>query len=209
MTDDAMKIDGHEIAVSNQDKVFFPESGLTTGDLIDYYRRIADVALPHWRERPLSMHRFPDGIDGRSFFQKDVPDYFPDWIERKTLRKESGSVTYVVANNAATLVYLADQGCITPHIGLSRVDRIDAPDRLIFDLDPSGDDFTQVQSAARRLKADPATQNIPVIALSAHAMPGDREKALAAGCDDFDTKPVDIKRLLEKISALLPGGAVA
>lgn len=153
MTDDTMKIDGHEIAVSNLDKVFFPESGLTKGDLIDYYRRIADVALPHWRERPLSMHRFPDGIDGKSFFQKDAPDYFPDWIERKTLRKENGSVTYVIANNAATLVYLADQGCITPHIGLSRVDQIDAPDRLIFDLDPSGDDFAKVQSAARRLKA--------------------------------------------------------
>jgi bifunctional non-homologous end joining protein LigD len=153
MTGQPLTVNGHEIAVSNRDKVFFPGSGLTKGDLIVYYRRIADVALPHWRGRPLSMHRFPDGIDGTSFFQKNVPDYFPDWIERETLRKENGSVTYVVASNAATLVYLADQACITPHVGLSRVDRIDAPDRLIFDLDPSGDDFAEVQSAARRLKA--------------------------------------------------------
>lgn len=152
MTDKTIKIGGHEITVGNLDKVFFPESGLTKGDLIDYYRRIAEVALPHWRGRPLSMHRFPDGIAGKSFFQKDMPDYFPEWVERKALRKQNGSVTYVVANNAATLVYLADQGCITPHVGLSRVDDIDAPDRLIFDLDPSGDDFAVVQGAARKLK---------------------------------------------------------
>jgi bifunctional non-homologous end joining protein LigD len=153
MSDQALNIDGHEIAVSNQDKVFFPETGLTKGDLIDYYRRIADVALPHLLGRPVSMHRFPDGIGKDGFFQKNIPDYFPQWVERKTLEKEGGSVTHVVVNNAATLVYLADQGCITPHIGLSRVDRIDAPDRLVFDLDPSGDDFADVQSAARKVKA--------------------------------------------------------
>jgi bifunctional non-homologous end joining protein LigD len=153
MTDQALNVDGHEIAVSNRDKVLFPESELTKGDLIDYYRRIADVALPHLRGRPVSMHRFPDGIGKDGFFQKNIPDYFPQWIERKTLGKEGGSVTHVVVSNAATLVYLADQGCITPHIGLSRVDRIDAPDRLVFDLDPSGDDFAKVQGAARKVKA--------------------------------------------------------
>jgi bifunctional non-homologous end joining protein LigD len=153
MTDETMNIDGHEIALSNVGKVLFPASGLTKGDLIAYYRRIADVALPHLRDRPVSMQRFPDGIGHGGFFQKSIPDYFPDWIERKTLEKEGGSVTHVVANNAATLVYLADQGCITPHVGLSRIDRIDAPDRLIFDLDPSGDDFAEVQGAARKVKA--------------------------------------------------------
>jgi bifunctional non-homologous end joining protein LigD len=153
MSDQALNIDGHEIAVSNQDKVFFPESGLTKGDLIDYYRRIGGVALPHLRGRPVSMHRFPDGIGKDGFFQKNIPDYFPQWIKRETLGKEGGSVTHVVANDAATLVYLADQGCITPHVGLSRVDRIDAPDRLVFDLDPSDDDFAKVQGAARKVKA--------------------------------------------------------
>jgi bifunctional non-homologous end joining protein LigD len=153
MTDETMKVDGHEIALSNLGKVLFPASGLTKGDLIDYYRRIADVALPHLRDRPVSMQRFPDGIGHGGFFQKSAPDHFPDWIERKMLEKEGGSVTHVVANNAATLVYLADQGCITPHVGLSRVDQIDAPDRLIFDLDPSGDDFAKVQGAARKVKA--------------------------------------------------------
>ncbi len=149
----SIEIDRHEIALSNADKVLFPESGLTKGDLVDYYRRIADVALPHLRGRPLSLQRFPDGIGSHGFFQKDRPDYFPAWIEGKALSKEDGSVTYVVADNAATLVYLANQACITPHVGLSRVDRIDAPDRLIFDLDPSGDDFSEVQDAARKVRA--------------------------------------------------------
>lgn len=153
MTDRTLNVSGRAITVSNLDKVFFPEAGLTKGDLIDYYMRIAEVALPHLRERPLSMHRFPDGIGRPGFFQKDIPDYFPDWVARRTLRKQGGTVTYVVANDAATLVYLADQGCITPHVGLSRVDRIDRPDRLVFDIDPSGHDFAQVQNAARKLKA--------------------------------------------------------
>jgi bifunctional non-homologous end joining protein LigD len=150
---DSISVDGHEITLSKRAKVLFPKSGQTKGDLIDYYHRIAEVALPHWRGRPLSMHRFPDGIDGDQFFQKDAPDYFPDWIERAKLPKEHGSVSYVVASNAATLVYLANQACITPHIGLSRVDRIAAPDRLIFDLDPSDDQFAKVQDAARRVRA--------------------------------------------------------
>lgn len=148
----SIEIDRHEIALSKLDKVLFPEAGLTKGDLVDYYRRIADVALPHLRGRPLSLQRFPDGIGNHGFFQKDRPDYFPAWIDGKALPKEDGSVTYVVADNAATLVYLANQACITPHVGLSRVDRIDAPDRLIFDLDPSGDDFALVQDAARKVR---------------------------------------------------------
>jgi len=148
----SIAIDGREIALSKPDKVLFPGSGLTKGDLVDYYRRIAEAALPHLRGRPLSMQRFPDGIESDGFFQKDRPDYFPAWIEGKALPKEGGSVTHVVANDAATLVYLANQACITPHVGLSRVDRIDAPDRLIFDLDPSGDDFSEVQDAAREVR---------------------------------------------------------
>jgi bifunctional non-homologous end joining protein LigD len=153
MTERTIEVDGHQVAVSNLDKVLFPDSGLTKGDLIEYYRRIADVALPHLRDRPVSMHRFPDGIGGHGFFQKNIPEHFPAWIERQTLEKEGGSVTHVLANDAATLVYLADQGCITPHVGLSRIDRIDAPDRLILDLDPSGEDFAEVQDAAREAKA--------------------------------------------------------
>jgi bifunctional non-homologous end joining protein LigD len=125
-----------QIEVSNVDKVFFPAAGLTKGDLVDYYDRIGETMLPHVRDRALSLHRFPDGIEGNSFFQKDTPDYFPDWIGRKTLKKEGGTVDYTVCEEKATLVYVADQGCITPHVWLSKVDRPEHPDRMIFDFDP-------------------------------------------------------------------------
>jgi bifunctional non-homologous end joining protein LigD len=98
------------------------------------------------------MQRFPDGIGEQGFFHKDAPDYFPDWIARAKLRKENGSVNHILANDAATLVYLANQGCITPHVGLSRADRVDHPDRLIFDLDPSNDDFAMVRTAAKAIR---------------------------------------------------------
>lgn len=152
MSDQDVHIDGHAISLSNQDKSLFPQDGISKGDLVDYYRRIAEIALPHYRGRALTMHRFPDGIDAQGFFQKEAPDYFPDWVERATLKKEGGTIRQVIANEAATLVYLADQGCITPHLGLSTIEAIDRPDRLIIDLDPSDDDFGKVQRAARRLR---------------------------------------------------------
>ena len=134
------------VEADNLDKVFFPDSGLTKGDLVEYYRRIAETMLPHARDRAVSMHRFPDGIEEEGFYHKDTPDYFPDWISRKKLdNREGGDTTYVVIDRAATLVYLADQGTITPHVWLSRTDRPERPDRLIFDLDPPGDDFGPVR----------------------------------------------------------------
>lgn len=152
MRDAMITVGGHDIELSNLDKVLFPESGITKGDLIAHYRRVAEVALPHYRDRPLSMHRFPDGIGKQGFFQKDIPDYFPEWIKRVELRKQDGSVTYVVADDEATLVWLANQACITPHLFPSRRDRPDHPDRLVFDLDPPGEDFEAVRRAAQRLR---------------------------------------------------------
>jgi bifunctional non-homologous end joining protein LigD len=148
----SLTLDGHEIEVSRVGKLFFPDDGITKGDVVDYYARIAETALPHMRDRALSMHRFPDGIKGEGFFQKDAPEHFPDWIRRAHLRKEGGTVDYVVADSAATLAYIANQGCITPHLGLSRVDRVDRPDRLILDLDPSDGAFEKVRRAALRLR---------------------------------------------------------
>ena len=142
-----------EVEVSNLDKVFFPEKGYTKGDLVDYYERIAETILPHIEDRPITMIRFPNGIDDKRFFQKDAPDYFPDWIPRKSVKKkEEGETHYVICNNQATLVYLATQACITPHIWLSRQDKPDQPDRMIFDLDPSKDDFTEVKEAALSIR---------------------------------------------------------
>jgi len=148
-----MKVGVHKIEISHEDKVFFPKAKITKGDVVDYFRRIAKVMLPHVRERPLAMHRHPDGVEGEGFFQKEVPDYFPRWIERVTTpRKEGGKIDNVVCNNPATLVYLANQACITPHVWLSRRDKLDCPDQLIFDLDPPGKKFTLVRFAAKALR---------------------------------------------------------
>ena len=142
---------GRKVEISHPDKILFPDDGITKLAMAEYYRRISDVALRHYRDRALSMHRYPDGIDDGDFFQKNISDYFPDWIDRATLPKENGEVTHVVANEAATLVYLANQACITPHLALSRVDRPRHPDRMIFDLDPSDDDFEKVRKTATHL----------------------------------------------------------
>ncbi|MBD3349442.1 MAG: ATP-dependent DNA ligase [Candidatus Eisenbacteria bacterium] len=141
------------IESERRDKVFFPDSGITKAELVDYYHMIADVMLPHVRDRAVSMHRFPDGIEEEGFFHKDAPDYFPGWVTTETLEnRQRGSTTYVVIDKTATLVYLADQGTITPHVWLSRINRPERPDRLIFDLDPPDDEFGPTRSAARVIR---------------------------------------------------------
>ncbi|MDT0675417.1 non-homologous end-joining DNA ligase [Autumnicola musiva] len=138
-----------EFEITKQEKVFFPGEGYTKGDLIEYYEKIAEVMLPHLENRPITMLRFPNGIENKRFFQKDEPDYFPDWINTiKIEKQDGGSTCYVLCNNKPTLIYLANQACITPHIWLSKKDEPDYPDRMIFDLDPSEDNFAEVKSAA-------------------------------------------------------------
>ncbi len=134
--------------ISKPDKVLFARVGITKADLAGYYERISKVMLPHVGGRPISMQRFPDGVEAHGFYHKDAPAHFPDWIERVTVPKRGGSVTHVVISNADTLVYLANQACITPHIWLSRKDELGRPDRLVFDLDPSDGDFSRVRRAA-------------------------------------------------------------
>ena len=149
-----MEIGAHAIELSSLEKVLFPDDGITKGDLIDYYRRIAAAMLPHLKERPLSMQRFPDGLEGGGFYQKEIPDYFPDWIERALIevKEEQTKQWQVVCNNQATLIYLANQACLTPHVWLSQADRLHYPDKLIFDLDPPTNDFEPVRLAARALR---------------------------------------------------------
>jgi bifunctional non-homologous end joining protein LigD len=139
------------VEISNPGKVLFPQAGVTKADLASYYERVAKHMLPHLRNRPVSMQRFPDGIDAGGFFHKDVPAHFPDWVRRVRVRKRGGSITHAIVRNTDTLVYLADQACITPHVWLARADRLDRPDRLVFDLDPTRKDFAAVRTAARVL----------------------------------------------------------
>jgi bifunctional non-homologous end joining protein LigD len=107
--------------------------------------------LPHVRNRPVSMQRFPGGIEQRGFFHKDVPDYFPAWVRRVQVPKSNGTVTHALVCDPETLVYLANQNTITPHVWLSRADKVWQPDRMVIDLDPpEGSDFNAVRRAARR-----------------------------------------------------------
>jgi bifunctional non-homologous end joining protein LigD len=152
MTTETITAGDRDVEISNPDKVLFPGDGITKLDLARYYARIAGTAWRHWRGRPLTLRRFPDGIDQDGFFQKHVPDYFPDWIGRVDLPKEGGTVTHALVTEPATAVYLADQGCIELHLALARADDPNHPDRLIFDLDPSDDDFGKVQEVAHAVR---------------------------------------------------------
>ncbi|MGH8546389.1 MAG: DNA polymerase domain-containing protein, partial [Gammaproteobacteria bacterium] len=176
----------HTVKISKSDKVFFPDSGITKGDLVDYYEQIAETMLPHVRERVVAMHRFPDGIRGEAFYQKEVPDYFPDWIDRIQVKKTGGSIEQLMINNIETLIYLANQACITPHIWLARADRLNHPDRVIFDLDPSDGAFRPLRDGAKALR-----QILEEIGLKAFVMTtGSRGLHVVAPLDretDFDT----------------------
>jgi bifunctional non-homologous end joining protein LigD len=126
------------IEPSNLDKVFWPDGGLTKGDLIAYFEAVAPFVLPALRDRPLTVIRYPDGIEGFSFYQKNTPKYAPSWVSTIGLRAESAdrTVRYVVCNSKRTLVWLANQAAIELHPWLSRRDRLDRPDHLVLDLDP-------------------------------------------------------------------------
>ena len=139
-----------KVEITHPGKVLFPGDGITKGDLAAYYERVAEWMLPHVKDRPVSMQRFPDGIEGKGFFHKDVPDYFPGWIKRVEVPKANGTVNHLVIRGADTLVYLVGQNTVTPHVWLSRADRLWQPDRLVIDLDPPpGGDFTAIRRAAR------------------------------------------------------------
>jgi bifunctional non-homologous end joining protein LigD len=137
------------VEITSPDKVLFPDDGLTKADLASYYERVSEWMLPHVRARPVSMQRFPDGIEKQGFFHKNIPGHFPDWVRRVEVPKEDGTVTHAITCDADTLVYLVGQNTITPHVWLSRADRVLQPDRLVVDLDPAGRDFAAVRRAAR------------------------------------------------------------
>lgn len=148
-----LKVGHFSVQISNSDKILFPEHKITKGNLIEYYQKIAPIMVPLMKDRAVSMHRFPDGIHQEGFYQKDIANYYPDWIKSVRISKEGGYNKMVVCNNAATLVYLANQACITPHLWLSRIDKLHYPDRMIFDLDPGKEgDFALVCKTALLLR---------------------------------------------------------
>jgi bifunctional non-homologous end joining protein LigD len=132
-----MRIGGHEVAVSNPDKIFFPEPGLTKGDLLQYYLDVGGCGLPHLRGRPFHMVRYPHGVEGDFFHQKRVPAH-PDFVGEQFVQFPSGhSTVFAVIDNEAALAWVINLGCIELHTWHSRVPEIEKPDYLLIDLDPS------------------------------------------------------------------------
>ena len=143
------------LSFSNVDKVFFPESGVTKGDLIQYYASVAPVLLTHLEGRPISMSRYPDGIEAGSFYEKRAPGHQPDWMRTVPVDSDSqgGVIEFLLADSAEALMWFANMACIEVHPFHSRHDRLDIPDYAIFDFDPAeGSSWDQVVAGARLLK---------------------------------------------------------
>ncbi|GAA4831187.1 non-homologous end-joining DNA ligase [Saccharopolyspora rosea] len=147
---------GRTIEISHGDKVLYPGEGYTKRDVVEYFRSVADAMVPHTRGRPLTMRRFPDGVEADGFFQKEAADYFPDWLRVVSVpqRGASGAVHHAVVDDAATLLYLANLGCLEFHIGLSLVDDLDRPVVAVVDLDPpAGERIAELRAAVRSVCA--------------------------------------------------------
>ena len=210
MSDDAVRrvrAGRRTVEVHRPDKVLFPggDDGkeYTKADLVDYYRSVAPFMLPHLRGRPLMLERHPDGIDGPRFMQKNISDNYPEWINRVEVPKEGGTVVHPVCDDTATLVHLADQACVTLHRWLSRVGRVEYPDRMVFDLDPTVDGFARVREAALHLRELLDTLRLP----SAPMTTGSRGLHIVvplSGRHDFDEVREFARDVAEVLAAAHP-----
>ncbi|HEY8648404.1 MAG TPA: non-homologous end-joining DNA ligase [Candidatus Limnocylindria bacterium] len=149
-----VRIAGRDVALTNQDKIFFPQRNLTKGDLVRYYVDLAPAILPHVTRRPMQLLRYPNGVDGPFFYQKRVPRPHPDWLETFEITFPSGrTADFPVINDAAGLAWIANLGCIDLHTWGSRIDDVERPDYLLIDLDPSvGNPWGHVREIALVVK---------------------------------------------------------
>ena len=146
---------GRKIKITNLDKVFWSAEGYTKKDLIEYYTVIGAFILPHLKNRPLVFTRFPNGIEGKSFYQKNAPSHLPEWINTFTRYSEESkrNISYILADEPAALIWLANQACLEIHPWLSRINSIDYPDFVTIDLDPSfGSSYEEVKTVAKVVK---------------------------------------------------------
>src|SRR3954463_4371298 len=133
-----LTIDGRIVPVSNLDKILFPDGRITKTQVIDYYLRISDVLLPHLKDRPVTLKRYPDGALGEFFYEKDAPRFTPEWVQTFPVprREWNGSINYILVNDRATLAWLANLANLEIHPFLHRAPNIDRPTSIVFDLDP-------------------------------------------------------------------------
>ena len=195
MAETAIRAGRRTIRISNSDKVLFPADGITKEDLARYYAGVAPAMVPHVKDRPLNLWRWNQGIDKDVVVQQAIPKGAPDWVRRVTVpRRRGGDVVHAVGGEAATLVWLANQNCITPHVWTARADRPDHPDRLVFDFDPpdDGDDHLEAIRAGALAIGDllrekglqpyamtSGSRGIHVVAPLRRLHPSDRVRAVA------------------------------
>ncbi len=162
-----LKVGNYNVEVTNPEKILFPQSKIKKIELVDYYRKIAPIMLPHIKNRPITMDRYPHGITKETFYQKGAPEFFPRYIPRQAVKKsEGGTVKYALATTQAAIVYLGNYVCV-PHVWLSRAPQLRYPDRMIFDLDPSrGVTFALVKWAAVHLKEILESIGLPVFLMT-------------------------------------------
>ena len=138
----------------------YPGMGYTKIDIVQYYNRISEYILPFMKDRPLTLQRFPDGVDNDGFYQKNAADYFPDFIERVRIETRDGTKTQIICNSKKSLIYLINQGTLTFHIWLSKASHLNKPDKVVFDLDPPEGAFLKVKKAARIIEKFLKKQNL-------------------------------------------------
>jgi bifunctional non-homologous end joining protein LigD len=127
---------GRRLKLTNLDKVMYPSAGFTKADVIEYYTRVAPVLMPHLRNRPLTLKRYPDGVDGEVFYQKQAPKHRPDWVKTVRIPTRDRDIDFVVVTGLPTLVWLANLADLELHTSLARATSVDRPTALVFDLDP-------------------------------------------------------------------------
>jgi bifunctional non-homologous end joining protein LigD len=142
------EVGGRTVEITHPDRVLFPDDGITKADLAEYHHRVAPTLVGHLADRPIMLQRFPEGIDGQGFYQKEGGRGVPGWVRLFEVRKEGGTVNHPVVDDEATLLALTNLGTISFHRWPARTDDIEHPDLLLVDLDPSSDDFTGVKQAA-------------------------------------------------------------
>jgi len=199
----ARRIGTRTIELSNADKVLFPDDGITKGDVIEYYESVCAWILPHLKDRPLVLQRYPNGIAAAGFYQKQAGAHFPEWMRTVRVRKEGGNQDLVVCDDRATLVFLANQAALTLHPWLSRTQRIRCPDILVIDLDPPSGKFEQACSAARQCKEIFDELEAPVF-LKTTGSEGLHLVVPLAGKEDFDIVRAFAKKMVDLLAARCP-----
>ena len=140
------------MVISHPEKILFPDDGITKGELASYYETVAAVMVPHIRARPITMERYHRGIGAPGFIQKDVSKGFPPWLKRVEVPKKDGTVHHPIVTDTRSLLWLANQNCITPHVWTSRAPNLYRPDICVFDLDPSEDEPDELRAAVLQLR---------------------------------------------------------